>query len=115
MLSASKIESIKKDILGKDYSLSVAFVSEEKSRKINKKYRNKDRATNVLSFSLRKNEGELILCKTVIKKEAKKINETLDKWLGFLIIHGMLHLKGLEHGAKMEKLEKVYCEKLKLK
>ena len=79
MLSVSKIESIKKDILGKDYSLSVAFVSEEKSREINKKYRHKNKPTNILSFSLRENEGELVLCRTVIKKEAKKINETLDR------------------------------------
>src|SRR6266404_4086501 len=106
----SKIESIKKDILGKDYSLSVAFVSENKSREINKKYRGKDRATNVLSFPLRKNEGELVLCPAVIKKEAKDFSRTYGEFLGFLVIHGMLHLKGYDHGKKMEKLEQKYEE-----
>src|SRR3989338_10364011 len=93
---------LKNDILGKNYSLSIAYVSEKKSREINKKYRKKDKATNILSFGLRKNEGELVLCKTVIKKEAKILNRTIPQWLVFLVIHGMLHLKGFKHGKKME-------------
>jgi len=102
---------LKNDILGKNYSLSIAYVSEKKSREINKKYRGKDKATNVLSFSLRKNAGELVLCKAVIKKEAKNLGRTMPEWLGFLVIHGMLHLKGLKHGKKMEKLEKKYLSR----
>lgn len=106
---------IKNDILGKKYSLSIAFIGEKKSREINKEYRKKDEATNILSFALRKDVGELVLCKTVIKKEAKNFNKTFEGWLGFLVIHGMLHLKGLEHSKKMEKLEDFYCKKFKLK
>jgi len=104
----------KNDILGKKYSLSIAYVSEKKSREINKKYRGKNKATNILSFSLRKDVGELILCETVIKKEVKKYNKTFEGWSGFLVIHGMLHLKGLRHGKNMEKLEALYCKKLKI-
>ncbi len=111
MRFANKIKSIKNDILGKKYSLSIAYVSENKSREINKKYRRKDRATNVLSFSLRKNEGELLLCKAVIKKEAKNSNRIFEEWLSFLVIHGMLHLKGMEHGSTMERIEKKYDQK----
>lgn len=113
----NKIESIKKDILGKNYELSIAFISENKSRELNKKYRGKDKATNVLSFSLRKNAGELVLCKAVIKNEiknqSKNFDKTFEEWLGFLVIHGMLHLKGLEHGKKMEKLEEKYLSRTK--
>lgn len=109
-----KFQNIKNDILGKDYSLSIAYVSEKKSREINKKYRNKDKATNVLSFSLYKNEGELVLCKTVIKKEADESGKTFEDWLRFLVIHGMLHLKGMKHGKKMEKAEEnFYFKKFK--
>jgi len=104
-------EKIKNDILGKRYELSIAFVSEKKSREINKKYRKKDKPTNVLSFPLRKNEGELVLCKTVIKKEAENLNRNLQEWLGFLVIHGMLHLKGMKHSSTMERLEKKYDQK----
>jgi probable rRNA maturation factor len=102
---------IKNDILGKKYSLSIACVDEKTSKKINKKYRGKNKPTNILSFSLRKNMGEIILCPAVIKKEMKNFNRTFPKFLGFLVIHGMLHLKGLEHSSTMEKLEEKYDQK----
>jgi rRNA maturation RNase YbeY len=111
MRFADKIEIIKKDILGKEYSLSVAYVSIEQSHAVNKKYRKKDRPTNVLSFSLTPTSGELLLCKDVIKEEAKKIGKTYTAWLGFLVIHGMLHLKGYEHSSTMSKLEEQYDQK----
>jgi probable rRNA maturation factor len=111
MLSARKIETIKKDILGKSYSLSVAYVSESKSQEINKKYCKKNKPTNVLSFSLRENFGELVLCKPLITLEAKKIGKTFGEWTQFLVIHGMLHLKGYEHSSTMERLEHTYDQK----
>ncbi len=107
------LRKLKDDILGKQYSLSIAYVSEEKSREINKKYRKKDKATNVLSFSLRKDKGELVLCRALIKKEAENFNKTFPEFLNFLVIHGMLHLKGFKHGKKMEKLEKKYLSRTK--
>ncbi|MEK7104759.1 MAG: rRNA maturation RNase YbeY [Patescibacteria group bacterium] len=106
-----KFEKVKQDILGKRYSLSIAYVSEKKSKEINKKYRNIDKATNVLSFALHKNEGEIILCKSVIRKELKKFDRTFEQLLGFLVIHGMLHLKGMEHGSIMEEAENRYDQK----
>src|SRR3989338_8469301 len=109
-----RFEKLKNDILGKQYSLSIAYVSEKKSREINKKYRNKDKPANVLSFALRKNEGELILCPAVIKRETKTFGKRFDQLFGFLVIHGMLHLKGLQPCKKMEKLEKFYCKKYKI-
>ena len=106
-----EFEKIKQDILGKKYSLSIAYVSEKKSRELNKKYRNIDKPTNVLSFALYKNSGELILCKSVIKKELKKFDRNFEELLGFLVIHGMLHLKGMQHGSTMEKEEQKYDKK----
>lgn len=102
---------LKNDILGKEYSLSIAYVSERKSRELNKKYRKKDKSTNILSFSLYKDMGELVLCKSVIKREAETQSQTFENWLGYLVIHGMLHLKGMEHSSKMEAQEKKYGEK----
>jgi|SRR3989344_2019852 len=110
-LNVGKIEKIKSDILGSEYSLSVAYVSEKKSEEINKKYRNKDKPTNVLSFPLRENEGELLLCKPVIEREAKDFNKTFDEFMLLLVIHGMLHLKGHEHSSTMEKAEELYYQK----
>ncbi len=106
-------EKIKGDILGKDYDLSLALVNEKKSREINKKYRKKDKATNVLSFAFSKNSGELILCPALIRKEAKNLGQTYEEWLGELVIHGMLHLKGFKHGKKMESAERRYLSRTK--
>ena len=108
-----RFQKLKNDILGKEYSLSIAYVDAEKSREINKKYRKKDKPTNVLSFSLRKNEGEIILCPSVIKKEIKegKFDKTFPKLIGYLVIHGMLHLKGYEHSSTMDRLEEEYDQK----
>jgi len=102
---------IKNDILGEKYSLSLAFVNPKKSREINKKYRNKDNATNILSFPLSKNEGEILICPSVVKKETKKFNRNFKELLGYLVIHGMLHLKGMEHSSRMDREEKKYDQK----
>lgn len=110
-----RFEKLKNDILGKDYDLSLAYVDEKKSREINKKYRKKDKPTNVLSFSLSKQSGEIIICPAVVKREAKDKTKNFGKkyqeLLVFLVIHGMLHLKGLEHSSRMERAEKFYCKK----
>lgn len=107
--------AIKDDILGKKYSLSLAFIDEKTSRNINKTYRKKDKATNILSFSLSKTEGEIVMCPQLIKKEIrdknKNFNKNYSEFLGFLVIHGMLHLKGMQHSAIMERAEKKYDKK----
>ncbi len=105
----------KNDILGKKYILSIALVDEKTSHQINKTYRKKDKPTNVLSFPITKNSGELVLCLNLIKKEStdpeKNFGKKFPELLLFLVIHGMLHLKGMQHGAIMERREKFYCKK----
>jgi rRNA maturation RNase YbeY len=102
---------IKNDILGINYSLSVAYVGEKKSKELNLQYRQKNKSTNILSFSLDKNNGEIILCPSVIKKQAPDFDRNFKNFLGFLVIHGMLHLKGYEHSSTMDKLEQKYDQK----
>jgi probable rRNA maturation factor len=102
---------IKNDILGKDYSLSLAFVEEKKSCELNNLYRKINKSTNILSFPLSKTFGEIIICPSVVKREAKNFNKTFPEFLGFLVIHGMLHLKGMEHSSRMEREEKKYDQK----
>jgi len=106
---------IKDEILGKKYVLSIAFVDAKISKKINKEQRGKNKPTNVLSFSLSKTEGELVICPEVVKKEAPKFEMSFGNFLGFLVIHGMLHLKGMEHSSTMEKLEEKFSRKFKFK
>jgi probable rRNA maturation factor len=110
-LPSLPFSALKDEILGKSYELSVAYINEKESRALNKKWRGKDKPTNVLSFALSKNSGELVLCPAIVKKEAKNFDRTFPKFLGFLVIHGMLHLKGMAHGSIMEKAELKYDTK----
>ena len=103
--------TIKDDILGKEYSLSLAFVGKTKMHKLNKQYRDKDKATNILSFPLFKTEGEILICPEIVKKQLKEFDKTFPQLLQFLVIHGCLHLKGMEHSSTMEKAEKKYDKK----
>lgn len=89
-------ESVKNAALGKKYDLSLVFVPKTEMRRINRIYRDKDKTTNILSFPLDKNSGEILICPDVIDP-----NETIP-----LFIHGLVHLKGFEHGSKMEREER---------
>jgi probable rRNA maturation factor len=96
---------IKDEVLGKDYELSLVFVGSAFSRKLNRILRGKDRPTNVLSFNLSETHGEVFMDLGKIQKEVKKFAMPMNKLCAYLFIHGLLHLKGMEHGAKMEQLE----------
>lgn len=96
---------IKNKALGEDYSLSLVFVGETKSRNLNYKYRGKNKPTNILSFSLNKKSGEIFITPAVVKKQTKEFNRNFKNMLGFLFIHGLMHLKGFDHGSTMERAE----------
>jgi probable rRNA maturation factor len=106
-------EEIKDEILGKLYELSFAFISKNKIKELNKKYRGKDEPTDILSFPFDKKSGEVLICKEIAKIKCKKFGMTSQDYLIFLVIHGILHLKGYEHGKNMEKMETFYCKKFK--
>ncbi|MBP6857626.1 MAG: rRNA maturation RNase YbeY [Candidatus Pacebacteria bacterium] len=99
---------IKEKVLGKSYDLSISFVTEAAARSLNIKHRNKKYIPNTLSFSLTKKSGEIVMCIPAIKKEYKNFDMTYKKYLIFLILHSMLHLKGYEHGSTMEDKEQHY-------
>ena len=104
-------ESIKNDILGKDYELSLLFCGDRLSQKLNKQYRNKNYVPNTLSFPYSKNEGEIIINPRKAKKEAKDFGHKADEHILFLFVHSLLHLKGMTHSEKMEELEDELFEK----
>ena len=81
----------------RSYEVSIAFVSPQTIRRANRLYRAKDRVTDVLSFQLTVQEGELLLCYEQAKVQAKEIGHSVRDELTFLIIHGMLHLFGHDH------------------
>lgn len=105
------LSSISDTILGKKYDLSLVFIGKKRSQTINKTYRNKDYPTNILSFPLDKDTGEIFICLDKVKTEKKNFDMSEHKFLTYLFIHGALHLKGYDHGKKMESLEEKYLKK----
>lgn len=96
---------IKNKILGNEYELSLVFVGTQEMTKLNEGYRNKEGPTDILSFEIAKNIGEIVIAPVIANKKAKKFNETPRQYALHLFIHGCLHLKGYAHGSTMERHE----------
>ena len=94
-----------------DMSICIKLVNTKEAAELNLKYRKKDTATNVLSFSvdeqLTKNLliGDIVLCIEIIKKEAKEYSKDFENRLKHMIIHGFLHLLNFNHEAKHERIK----------
>lgn len=101
-------EKIVNAIVGKHYELSLVYIGEKRAQSLNINHRGKDYIPNILSFPLSDSTGEIYICPNVAKKEAKNFNLSYQGYLSFLLIHGLLHLKGHQHGATMDKLERKY-------
>lgn len=102
---------IKSAVLPKGYELSLVFTDKAHSRRLNKSYRGKDKPTNVLSFPLSPKSGEIFIDLDTAKKEAPEFGMDFRKFVGYLFIHGVLHLKGMDHGSPMEKAEEKLLKK----
>jgi probable rRNA maturation factor len=96
---------IKNAVLGKKYDLSLVFIGSTLSRRLNKEHRNKDKPANILSFPLSKESGEIFIDVKEASKQAPSFDVSPPKFLGHLFIHGLFHLKGFNHGSRMEKEE----------
>lgn len=103
----NRLRRLKKFSFLKDVDLSIVFLEPEKIRELNKKYRKKDKPTDILSFTLERSEdklaGEILLCSAVIKTKNYLLPTThYSLKLNHLLAHGMLHLCGYNHKTKME-------------
>ncbi|MFT5180114.1 MAG: putative rRNA maturation factor [Candidatus Paceibacteria bacterium] len=110
-ISVSVFTNITDAVLGEKYDASLVFVGDTRSQSLNKKYRNKSYIPNVLSFPLDKENGEIFINLKQAEKESKEHGVPYKKYVGLLFIHGCLHLKGLDHGKKMDGLEDKYLKK----
>jgi probable rRNA maturation factor len=94
--------------------LTVRFVDGDEGKRLNREFRNKRHATNVLSFVYERTPvvGDLVLCVPVVLKEAREQGKTPVSHFAHLIVHGMLHLQGYDHeagkqeAARMEAMER---------
>lgn len=93
------------------FELSVVFADEPEMRKLNRKYRKYDKSTDALSFNLdpgynkKRTEGEIVLCPNVIAKNARENKTNFSRELSFVLAHGVLHILGWRHSAKMYELQ----------
>ena len=93
------------------WDISVAIVTPAQIQELNKKYRNKDSVTDVLSFPMGEDNmlGDIIICYEQAKKQADKLGQSIEKELAFLSTHSTLHLLGYDH--ENEKDEEIMLQK----
>lgn len=106
------LSTIKNTILKKKYDLSVSFVSEKEMQKINRENRNIDKPTDILSFPLDEDVGEIFINLKQAEKKAKIFEISAEDYLKYVFVHGMIHLLGHDHGDKMDNLEIKFTKKL---
>lgn len=103
--------------------LTIRFVDAAEGQTLNRDYRGKDYATNVLTFAYTEDEdaevtqGDIVLCTDVLQREAAEQKKTLQAHTAHLIVHGVLHAQGYDHEAEdeadeMEALETEILESL---
>lgn len=96
---------IKNHVLGKDYDLSFVFIGQKRMRRLNNTHRQKDYATDILSFTIDNENGEIFIYPKKAEQKSKDFDKTFKEYLPFLFIHGLMHLKGFEHGSIMDSEE----------
>ena len=107
--------------LGKSGEITVRIVNTAEARRLNRRYRGENHATNVLSFPYALSrgtvQGDIVLCAPVIAREARTQGKSLEAHYAHLTVHAVLHLLGHRHARRgeaerMEALEKKVLAKL---
>lgn len=86
--------------LALDAEITVRIVDEDEGRQLNRDYRHKDYATNVLTFDYAQEPmvlADLVLCAPVVEREAREQNKSLEEHYAHLLVHGALHAQGWDH------------------
>lgn len=112
------------------HTMNVIFVSKDEIKEINRTYRNIDKVTDVISFALFDNDlcmyeaelelGDIFICVDRAIEQAKDYGHSVEREIGFLSVHGYLHLKGYDHMTKedediMFKMQEEILEKAGLR
>jgi probable rRNA maturation factor len=106
-------EFLKRKIFDKSMTkkeLTVVFLDPKEAKGMNRQFRGKDYATDVLSFASLSPEslGELVLCPQVLVKQAKEHGLKNREELGYMLLHGILHLLGYDHETSEKDAEKMF-------
>jgi probable rRNA maturation factor len=102
-------------------SVTVRFVGTDEARELNRGYRKKDYATNVLTFDYQHApcEADIVICAPVIEQEAREQGKPLADHYAHMLVHGVLHAQGYDHervrdAKRMEALEVQILQRLKI-
>ena len=99
-LGRSKVQRWIRHALQSDAEITVRVVGAEEGQTLNRDYRQKDYATNVLTFDYTQEPivtADLVLCALVVAAEAKEQGKTLEAHYAHLLVHGALHAQGWDH------------------
>ena len=97
------LKRVAKKVLGKkEFNLSIALVGQGRIKELNKRYRGKNKATDVLSFQY-DDWGEVVICPEEVKKNAKQFRLTYHQELARVLIHGIWHILGYNHRQMKQK------------
>ncbi len=90
--------------------LTIVFLDSAAAKKINRTYRKKDYATDILSFEseLDTELGELVICPQVLQRQAKEHDLSFKTELSYMLIHGVLHLLGYDHEKSKSGAKKMF-------
>ena len=106
--------------LSKNATVTLRYVAESEGRRLNREFRGKDYATNVLTFiyEAKPLAGDVVICTSVVAREAKAQGKDIAAHHAHLLVHGLLHLQGYDHEAReseaivMERRERAILAKL---
>lgn len=119
LLGKARVTRWMRMALLRNAEITVRVVGTAEGRQLNREYRHKDYATNVLTFDYAIEPvvmADLVLCAPVVAKEAKEQGKTLEEHYAHLLVHGTLHAQGYEHetnevdALEMEALEVLLME-----
>ncbi|MEW6007994.1 MAG: rRNA maturation RNase YbeY [bacterium] len=122
-LPVRRIKAMAKEVFekeGKEGEISIAFVNDNEMRDLNKRFKGKDRPTDVLAFLLNPKSqilnpkflfGEVIISTERAKRQAREYGISFIEEIITLLIHGLLHLLGYKHSKMMKQKEEFYFKK----
>ena len=98
--------------------VSVSFLGIDEIRALNRDYRGKDTATDVLSFPVSdeffmgqdKPLGDIVICMDIARQQAEEYGHSIERELAFLVAHGMLHLFGFDHDTPEDEAKMIKAQ-----
>ncbi|WP_164668575.1 rRNA maturation RNase YbeY [Virgibacillus doumboii] len=120
LLQRLLIFTAEKEAVSREAEVSVNFVSNKEIQEINRNYRQQNKVTDVISFAMQEKAddeldivgedlplvlGDIVISVDKAKEQAEEYNHSLERELGFLTVHGFLHLLGYDHMKKEDEVE----------